>query len=85
MFGLQRILFPIDDFHFLSIGKTVIPCSCLVPFFPPNLLHFKIQVRKVILIRELFAFFEQQAQWIMFEDIPDFRHNNIIKAFLCVL
>ena len=71
-------------FIFFSMGKTIIPCSCFAPFVPPNLLHFKIQARKVILTRELFAFFEQ-AQWIMFEDIPDIRHNNIIKACLCVL
>lgn len=71
-------------YFFFSMGKTIIPCSCLAPFVPPNLLHFKIEARKVILGSELFAFFEQ-TQWIMFEDIPDFLHNNIIKACLFVL
>jgi len=37
--GVQKILFPIDDICFVSIEKSVIPCSYIASFFPPNILY----------------------------------------------
>jgi hypothetical protein len=37
--GVQKILFPIDDFRFLFHRKNYIPLFLPCPLVPPNLLH----------------------------------------------
>ena len=39
-YGVEKIIFPIDDFYFLfHKKKIIIPCSYHAPFVPPNLLY----------------------------------------------